>query len=149
MAVSIYLKDPKNGHRAAISEQGELVIAPISYSSAITKTLAVDNQAYNFVKAKAGFRIVITSILIYANKAVGATDATVEIFESNAINSATVSKSILNVEMLKQTTLSLTGLNLVTSEGIFLNAKTDDNSVFVTLGVHYVKSDIDKDLLVT
>jgi hypothetical protein len=132
-----------------VSQQGELIVAPASYSTAKATSLIAADTAYNVVDQRANSRIVITSIILYANKDVGVNDATVEIYEATAPDTTTVSKSIFKTEMLKQTNLAVSGLNLVTNPGVFLNIKTNDASVFSVIGAYYVKGLIDSELLIT
>ena len=75
---------------------------------------------------------------VRANKGVGATDATVSIFESDGPISSTIVGGIFTQEMVKQTTIALSGLNIILSEGVWINLITDDNTVFVNLGGYYV-----------
>lgn len=137
-----------NRTRAKISLAGEVVVAPLSYSTAISKTLGTVDTAVNFVKPVAKCRVVITSIFLSANKDVGVADATVILYEASSASSTTVLKTILNLEMLKQTNVNLSGLNLVTSEGVWINAKTNDDDVFVMIGAYRIPANINESLLI-
>ena len=66
------------------------------------------------------------------------TDTTVVIYEATTASTATVSKTILNVEMLKNSYRDITGLNLLITAGRYVNGKCDDDDVFVTLMGYYV-----------
>ena len=127
---------------AGVTKNGQLTTAPVSYSVPIYKELATANTAYNFIKPKAGCRIVITDILLYANRNVGANDATVIVYEADSASATTESKILFQTEMLKQTRADLTGLNLVVNEGKWVNAKTNDDDVFVTIAGYHIGSDI-------
>jgi hypothetical protein len=126
--------------KACVTERGQLVVAPLSFSTAYPVTVALINTAYNFVPPVGGRQFVVTDILLYANKGVGASDATVEIYEADATNETTVVRSIMILEMLKQTNRDITGLNLLISAGKWLNIKTDDNTIFATVMGYYVNS---------
>ena len=123
----------QNGRSVRVTDFGQLVVASVGYSIPINSKLDVINTAFNLVGPSAGQQIVVTDIILTANKNVGASDATVDIYTATAIDATTVTTSILQLEMQKNTSLSLNGLNLITSDGVWLNAKTDDNDVFVTL----------------
>ncbi len=133
MSTPINIQDNETGNRATVTRFGQLVVAPVDYSAPVAQTLDLVNTAYNFVEPKAKQNIVITDIILTANKNVGASDATVVVYEADAPDTTTSTKDILNLEMIKQSNLPLTGLNLLITEGAFVNAKTDDDDVFVTI----------------
>lgn len=126
------------GNKALVTEFGQLVVGPIAYSSSATQKLELNDTAYNFIAPKKGKNIVITDILLYANRSVGVNDATVEIYEADAVDELIVSDTIIKTEMVKQTSRDLTGLNLITKGGKWINAKTDDDDVFVTIMFYYI-----------
>ncbi len=126
------------GHTARVTKYGQLIVAPLDFSVSQATKLEVANTAYNFVTPKQNKIIVITDILLYANKNVGAGDATVDVYTSDVgPDSTTIKESIIQTEMLKQTSRDLTGLNLKVNAGRWVNAKTDDDDIFVTLGYYY------------
>ena len=135
MAIPVRLED--QGNQVKITRIGQLVTAPFSYDEAKFISLAVDDQGYTFYQPLAGKQFVISTIILTADKNV-ATDCTVEIFESTTEDDPTVSKSILNIEMLKNSARDLIGLNLIVSEGKYLNGKTDDNNVAATIMGYYI-----------
>lgn len=124
-----------------VTQYGQLVTGALAYSTPVAHTMTLTNTAYNFVKPISGKRIVITDILIYANKGVGVNDAAIEIYEADDDESIVISKSIISTEMLKQSARDLTGLNLIVSGGKWLNAKTDDNTIFMTIMYYYIPVD--------
>ena len=121
-----------------VTEFGQQVTGSISYSTTVARTLNVINTAFNFVTPISGKRIVITEILLYANRSIGVNDATVDLYEADGINDTAISKSIIQTEMLKQTSRDLISLNLIVSEGKWVNAKTDDATVFATIMYYYI-----------
>ena len=133
MSSPTVIKDAATGNQATVTRFGQLVVAAVDYSTPVTKTLDVINTAYNFVEPSMNHSVVITDIILTANKNVGAGDATVTIYEAESIDTTTSIKDILNLEMIKQSNLPLTGLNMIVSEGSFVNAKTNDDDVFVTI----------------
>jgi hypothetical protein len=139
MVLKVELVDGSGtGNKASTTSRGELVVNKFDYSQAYTVEASVINTAYNFIGPVAGQRFVVTDFFVYANKAVGAADATVELYEASSDDTVTVDKSIFKTEMLKQTRADLTGLNLIISEGKWLNIKTDDNTIFATVMGYYV-----------
>lgn len=139
MAIRSYITDATGTDKQVkVTSRNELVINRYDYSTAYAVTANAVNTAFNFIEPKAGWRFVITDILLYANKGVGANDASVQVYEASGSDSTTVDKAILDVEMLKQTSRDLTGLNLIVSAGKWVNIKTDDDTIFATLMGYYV-----------
>ncbi len=127
------IADPKTGVKVRVSEFGQLAVAPLAYSEPSFKKLDANNTAFTFVAPQDGHQIIITDIILTANKNVGANDATVDIYEADSELTTVITKSIIELEMIKQSSLALTGLNLLVPPGLWVNAKTDDNDVFVTI----------------
>jgi len=125
------------GFGAVVTKNGQLVTAPLAYDEVKTVSLNVDDAGFTFYVPRAGEQFVITVILLTADKNV-TTDCIVEIFEATAENSNTVDKSILLIEMLKNTGRDITGLNFLVSEGVYVNGKTDDNNVSATIMGYYI-----------
>ena len=132
------IQDSNTGNRATVTKFGQLVVAPVDYSVPNTIKLDTINTAFNFIAPIYQKSIIITDIIVTANKNVGANDATVNIFEADSTTSITSTKDIISLEMLKKTTLPLNGLNMIVSDGKFVNATTDDNDVFITIMYYYV-----------
>jgi hypothetical protein len=126
------------GHLVRVSSRGQLITAPLDFSDTYTQEVNATATAFNFIGPVTGKQFVITDILLYANKDVGVNDASVQIYEATSASSTTESKTILDIEMVKQTSRDITGLNLLTSEGVWLNIKTDDATIFATLMGYYV-----------
>jgi hypothetical protein len=132
-----------------VTKIGELVTSPFSYSTPIAFELNAVDTAFNLVEPKTGCRIVVTDILVYGNKNVGVNDATFEIYTADAYDSTTVISSIFKTEVVKQASpITFSGLNWVTDFGVWLNAKTDDATIFVVIAAYYIPSDIDTNFLV-
>ena len=142
MSNPINIKDNMTGNRATVTEYGQLVVAPVDYSVPVAKKMDTNNTAFNFIEPSFKQNIVITDIIMTANKNVGANDATVVIYEANEIDSDVSVKDIINLEMIKKSNMIMTGLNLIISEGAFINAKTDDNDVFITIMYYRVPTRI-------
>lgn len=141
MSTPVVIQDASSGNRATVTKFGQLVVSPVDYSVPVARTLDAINTAYNFVEPKDGKNIVITDIILTANKDVGAADALVTIYEAESDITTVSFKDIINLEMIKQTTLALNGLNMIVSAGKFVNAKTNDNDVFVTIMYYRVPVD--------
>ncbi len=133
--LKVQLVDAATGASAKILEAGELVVAPRHFSTPISIKLDLVNTAYNFASAVAGQKYIITDIVMTADKNV-TTDALVEIYEGATPTTITVDKTIFKMELLKNTSLAMNGLNWEVASGKYLNAKTDDDDIFMTIAYH-------------
>lgn len=132
----------RTGKKARVTEYGELVTGRYDYSTPVYSSLSSTGTAYNFFVPKMKTRLVITDILIDADRNVSNTvPATIDIYESSGVSDTTVDKQILKVELLRNTSRDLTGLNLIASEGKWINAKTDDATVNITIAGYYISED--------
>jgi hypothetical protein len=133
MAAPVYIVDPLTGNKAVVSEFGQLTVAPVAYSTPVQETLTVIDTAFTMIEPVDGKLIIITDIILTANKAVGVNDATVTLYTSQVANDLVPFSDILELEMIRSSSLPLTGLNTKIEPGLFVNAKTNDNDVFVTI----------------
>ncbi len=141
MAVEAFIGDGcGGGQRAAVSSRGQLIVGPLDFSLAYSVEATATATAYNFVGPKAAKRFVITDILLYADKNIGVNDASVQIYEADADDETTIVTTLLDIEMVKQTSRDITGLNLLVTEGKWVNLKTDDATIFGTLMGYYVNA---------
>jgi len=137
--IGVTIKGGEFGKDVKVSSIGELIVRSFDYSTPVFKSLNADNQAFNFFKPKAGFKFVLTDVIADANRDIGVNGATVDIYEADADDSTTVDTQILQFDMPKNTTKVLTSLNFITTdEGKFINAKSDDSNVLLTLSGFFV-----------
>ncbi len=127
------------GNRASITQLGQQVTAPFAYDLVVAKTLETDNVAVTFYEPRVDNQFVVTGILLTADSNVTGS-ALIDIFETAAEGSGTIDKAILHVEILKNGNRDITGLNILVTEGKHINAKTDDDDVFVTIMGYYIPS---------
>ena len=147
MSVDVKVLDGRGeGNAGRITKNGQFIVAPIAYSVPITKILDSINVAVNFAKPRVRTRIVVTDIICHANRNVGVNDATFEIYEASAVDSTTIDKSIISLEIPKNENFILTGLNFITSECVFINAKTNDATIFVTIAGYFLENNTEIDL---
>lgn len=130
------------GKNVKVSSVGELIVRSFDYSTPVFKSLNSDNAAFNFFKPKAGFKFVLTDVIADANRDIGVNGATVDIYEANAEDSTTIDTQILQFDMPKNTSKILTSLNFITiGEGKFINAKSDDSNILLTISGFFVPAD--------
>lgn len=125
-------------NEARVTPLGQLVTAPLEYSDTKFNNMDLVDTAYNFHKPTAGKRFVITGMLVSTNRSVGANGAIIEFYEASAVDSTTVDKTILRLDMVKNDKLPITGVNFILTEGVFLNGKTDDDDVLATIAGYEV-----------
>ena len=126
------------GELAKVSSNGELSVSPVAPNVTQHWSMTAIDTAYNFAPPISGKKMRLQNILIYGNKNIGASDATVIIYTANSATSTDVLETVLEIELPKYKDRDLIGLNLQLPEGVFLNAKTDDNTVFLTMMGYYL-----------
>ena len=141
MAVPTYIADPRNGTVARVTEFGQLVTSAVAYSIPVTDTLTSTGTAFNFIEPKGNHQIVITDIILTSDKNVGVNGASVQVYCATSPTTTDIAVGILDIEMLKNTARDLIGLNLIVTEGKWVNVQTDDENIQVTLGYYRVPID--------
>lgn len=127
------------GRAARVTSIGQLVTAPFAYNDTVFKELAAADAAYNFYKPKVGKQFVISGILFRADKQVSSTvDATVVVYEATTDATTTVSKVLIQFAVVQGDIINATSLNLLVAEGKYVNAKTDDDDIHMTILGSYV-----------
>ena len=141
MAISSYIEDKSNKNTVRITDDGQLVVAPISYSFPYYISVATPATAFEVVGGKTGKRFVITGLLIASDKtfASSTTSETVTIYEATPNDLDTLLETIFKVDLLRNDRLVATGLNLVTNKAKSLVASTPTSAaVDITLAGYYI-----------
>lgn len=133
MATPSVIKDNDSGKTARVSRFGQLIVAPLEYSTPVADEVDAPGTAFNFIGPEQDQSIVITDIILSADRNVGVNGADVVIYEASNTTTITEDQIILDVDMVKQTTLAVNGLNLIVPEGKFVNAKSDDVNIKITI----------------
>jgi hypothetical protein len=149
MALKVEIVDGRGGgFKARTTPRGELVINKADYSIPYTAAATVINTGYNYtdlsgagIVPKAGKQFVITEILISCDRNVGATSgALINVYEADSPTSTTSTKDIIkDIEIVKNERQFM-NLNMIVSEGKWVNIKTDDNNVRSTIWGYYVNA---------
>ena len=139
MALNVNIMDGVvDDSKARVTQFGQLVTAPLDYSTLVTREISAVNVAVNFVPPKQGHRIVITDIMLQANKQVTG-EAIVNIYTSDTSpDSLIIVEELFTTEILKQDSRDLIGLNIILEPGRWLNGKTDDDDINATVGFYYI-----------
>jgi len=126
-------------NRAAITSRGALVVAPYAYDESEFNLLGTAGTGVTFYKPVADKRFVITGILAAGDLSISANAlATVVVFEATSENSSTSTKDRLQFGITRLQVETISPLNILIKEGVFLNAKTDDDNVFMTIMGYFV-----------
>ena len=134
MSVFTTIRDRLGKYAARVTSLGQLVVAPYDYSEPVSKSLDSINTAFNFIEPLAGHAIVITDIIASADKDVSnTTPADVDVYESDAVDSLTSIKGIVRPQLARSAGRDLIGLNLLVPTGFWVNAKTTDATILLTI----------------
>jgi hypothetical protein len=124
---------------AKVTSRGQLVVAPLAFSEPYAVTMDATNTAFVVAPPINGKQFVITDIIVDAGKNVSASTAgTIVLYEANDATTTTPYKTVLSIEMLKNTARTLTGLNLIVNKGKWVSIKTTDATVTATILGYYV-----------
>jgi hypothetical protein len=134
------LASAKNGYEVGVGLDNRLFVGPAEYSEAFNGTLGTDDAVVNIVPAVADCLFVITDIVLKGNKSIDPnTDAVVDVYEANSETNSAALKTIMSVPLERSGRLVLNGVFLGTAVASYVNAKTSDDDVFVTIFGYYVK----------
>lgn len=123
---------------ALVTDAGQLVVAPIAYDLTQFLELSAADTAFNFFKPKPGHRFIITLMRGKAPQSVNpTTDATVVIYQADA-EDATTAERVLHQESLVRGESFTLPVNLSVDRGKFVNGKTDDATIPMTIMGYYV-----------
>ena len=142
MATPCVISDSNTRVKAKVTKFGQLVVAPIQYSTPITQDMDVITTAFNFIVPEQGSSIVITDIFVAADNAVSNTaPAEVELYTADGPDSLTVIDSILQPRLTRSKNVPITSLNLLIGEGVWVNGKTNDNNILLTVMFYRVPAE--------
>ncbi len=137
--IDIHIKDGSGSKNyAKISPQGEIFTRQLKFGIAKFQAMDTTDTAFNFFPPRPGERFVITGVLVNTNKDIGVDGAIVDLYEASSATSTTIDKSLARTNLLKNDTVPLPGIFLGVTEGKFINGKTDDTIVNMTVGGYYV-----------
>ena len=143
MPIETYIRDGTgNGHNVKVTHTGELVTIRGEYDTSQAAIMTATATAYNMVEPRVGSSFIITGIIVNTDKNVSATNgANIELYEAATDTSTVQSKLLFALNILKNDSEVITGILLKTTEGVYLNAETDDATVNITLLGYYLKND--------
>lgn len=139
MSLGVEIKDDDSDIRARVTKYGQLVTAPLQYSTPVEREMLIPDLAYNFIEPQPGQEIIVTDIIASADRNVSnTTPADVMIYESDGIDSLVNIQNIARPQLVRSANASYTGLNLIIPQGTWLNAITDDAGILLFIYYYYV-----------
>jgi hypothetical protein len=139
MATPVHIKGGPTNRVARVTPLGQLVTAPFGYDETVFKELATANTAYNFYQPKSGQQFVITGIRAKADRDVSNTaDAEVVIYEAGSDSATAVDKTLHQEAMIRGESITLIPVNILVAAGKYVNAKTTDDDIHMTIFGYYV-----------
>lgn len=140
MSTPVIIKDGKGkGTGVKVSSIGQLTTAVFDYDLTKFNTLSVNGQAFNFYSPRAGHNFVITGFIAYADRSVNdANDTVIDIYEADSDSSGTIDKMLISFGLGKTKALPALPLNILVNEGVFINAKTSDNNILLTIMGYFI-----------
>tara|TARA_R110000868_G_scaffold142824_1_gene360342 strand:- start:730 stop:1275 length:546 start_codon:yes stop_codon:yes gene_type:complete len=128
-----------DGRYISSNEAGELLISDGPYDLAKFNELSTIDTAYNFFLPNGRKQFVMTGFLMYGDKQVAsATNATVIIYEASQVDSTTTDRILIQVEVGQNQSIPFPNIRILCNVGVYINAKTDDDDIHMTIFGHYV-----------
>lgn len=127
------------GTSAKVTRSHELATASVEYEETEFKELAEKDTAYNFYEPLPQKQFIITGLRAKADKQVSSTvDAEVVIYEASSIDTTTIDKKLHQEAMVQGDSVTMTGLHVKVNAGKWINAKTTDDDIHITIMGYYV-----------
>lgn len=143
MPVPSVIKDSKSANSARVTRFGQLVVSPLDFSTPIDRELSSPNVAVNFLTPEQDKLIIITDLIISTDKNVSNVDpANIEIYQADSADSLIANPSIVRPQMIRASNFIMTGLNWFIPEGKWINAKTNDAGVLITIAFYRIPTDL-------
>ena len=125
------------GRAVKVTDLGELVVGPISFDDTQHHAMSSSGTAYHFYGPVVGKQFILTGFVAVSDKNI-TSDAIIEIYEATSPTSTSVLKQLFHFALTKNDNISLTPLRIKVSPGLFVNAKTDDATIHITIVGYYV-----------
>ncbi len=139
MSTPTRIIDPTSGREALVGIGNALAVGPPQPSVAYNATLGVDDVVVNIVSARGGKSFCMTGIILTGNKSIDPnTDAIVDIYTATLPTSATAVATLLSIPVARSAQAIVTGILLEAGDGLFINGKTSDDDVLVTILGFYI-----------
>ena len=127
-----------NGRTADVDEQGSLKVLPREFNL-IQKRTMDGTGVFSFFPPKAGKQFIISGIIMNAARSV-TNEALITIFEATS-EAGALETEIVAIDIAKSVTTPLLDINVLVSEGVWVNGTTDDPTCNVTVIGYYVEAE--------
>lgn len=137
----VIIQDKNTKNSACVTENGQLIVAPISYSEPYYVKLAVLNTPYEIIPGITNKAFVITGILIASDKnfASATVAEAVTIYEAAVEDISTQLKILFQFDLLRNERVVATGLNIITNTARSLvGIAPTSAAVDITLAGYYL-----------
>jgi len=121
-----------NNFKAKVTERGQLVTAPLDYSTMFPCEITTDAGACEVLPPISGKQFVITNIILSTNA-----DTVVNVYESNEPDGA-IETSILQIDIALKAVVPVGPLNLILNPGKWLNITATKKKVFANISGYYI-----------
>jgi len=138
--IDVRISDDASSNTAKVTEHNQLVVGNLDFSVSIQHDMNVDDTAFNFFKPRSGHIFIITDIIVNATRLITAQGSIVEVYEASDELSTIVNKPLFKFDVARQQVISLPGLNIGITEGEFLSAKCDSDTIFLTICGYFAAS---------
>ena len=141
MTTPVKIVNGASQRSAGITRYGQLIVAPVDYDDTMVQSMTSTGTAYNFYTPKAGKRFVMTGFVAFADRSISDSSSTViDIYEATSVDSTVIARSLFKFGMGKTTQLAHSS-NIIANEGVWVNGKTDDNNILLTVTGYYLDSE--------
>jgi len=130
---------PDGKSYAIVTPNGEVVTRAIEYDEIKFIELAEPDTAFNFFRPIDTKQFVITSLNGKADQNVSVVaDAELVIYEANSETSLTVDRILWEDALIRGDRTGLSPLNILVNKGKYINAKTTDDDIHLTITGYYI-----------
>ena len=140
MTVPVRIEDGSGGtsRQVKLTNLGELLTRAFDYSTSGFQQLDTANTAFNFVESKGKQFFLLTDVILNGDQFVSVNGANVTIYEADSATTTSILKTIITVNVGRNQTVQLTGLQLDGNAGVFINAQTSSTNVNLTIAGYFV-----------
>lgn len=141
MSVKVRISDGHVGaFEANVTAIGQLVVGNAAFDDTKFMSLDTPNIGFNFYTPRDQMRFVITGIYMKADRQVSSVaNAEVIVYESDGDISVKVLKILHQEAMIRGDRAQIAPLNIGVTAGRWVNAKTDDANVHITITGYYAR----------
>jgi len=137
---STILDSKGTGNGVKVTSRGQLITAPLKFNETYFVSMTSPVIAYNFVEPNTRMQFVIDGIIFSSDKNVSSTNgAEIVIYTANSATSNTPIENLFTLDIGRLDKGSVTGLNVITDEGVWINGSTDDATTNLTIIGYYVE----------